>query len=353
MILILVVAAALIWHFWPAGQDKKKPPSDAPVKLATVQPSAWGDMLEAVGTALANEQVDLTARITEKVADVKFEEGQAVSAGDPLVVLSTNEAAAELAEAQATLADASREYNRVKDISLAAIPKAQKDQRRARFEEARARADAARSRLGDRVITAPFNGVIGLRKVSPGSLVTPGQIVASIADTSRIKVDASVPEEFLSKLAVGMKVQATTRAWPGKEFEGTIASLDNRVDPVTRAITIRAIFENPDNLLKPGMLMSLILTGPARDVIAIPEGAITALSTQHFVYKLNPDGKTVKRISVEVGARRPGLVEITKGLTPGDRIVTEGAIRLKDGAGVKPVEETRDAVPHPARGPVP
>lgn len=350
LLLLLVVVAALIWRFWPAGDAGQKGPQASPVKLATVAINPWEDMMEAVGTALANEQVDLTARITEKVTSVQFDEGQAVSAGDALVVLSTNEAAAELAAAQATLADASREYNRVKDISPAAIPKAQKDQRRARMEEARARADAARARLGDRVISAPFNGVIGLRNVSPGSLVTPGQVVATIADTSRIKVDASLPEENISKLIVGMKIQATTSAWPGKVFDGTLASIDNRVDSITRAITIRAIFENPEGYLKPGMLMALTLTSDARETIAIPEGAITAIGNQHFVYKLNADGKTVARVSVKVGTRRPGEVEITEGLEAGDTIVTEGGIRLKDGAAVAPVGESGGAAPTPPSG---
>src|SRR5690606_8183414 len=126
-----------------------------------------------------------------------------------------------LREAEATFADAQREYNRVKDLSTTAIPKAQKDQRLARFLEAKARLAAASARLKDYAIIAPFDGVLGLRNVSPGSLVQPGDVVTTIAKVDKIKVDATLPEAALSKIELGMSIKATTPARPGKEFIGT------------------------------------------------------------------------------------------------------------------------------------
>jgi membrane fusion protein (multidrug efflux system) len=188
------------------------------------------------------------------------------------------------------------------------------------------------------VITAPFAGVLGLRQVSPGSLVTPGTPIATLDDISVIKLDFSVPERFLAVLARDQDISARSETYPDRAFEGKVTSVDSRIDPVTRSIAVRAEIPNPDLLLRPGMLMAVQLFREPRDTLAVPEIAILQVGMDSFVFRVTAE-ETAERVAVELGARRKGEVEIVRGLTAGDRIVTEGAVKLRDGARVSLAED--------------
>ena len=193
--------------------------------------------------------------------------------------------------------------------------------------------DVVRAQLSDRVITAPFDGILGLRRVSPGSLVTPGTAIATLDDISVIKLDFSVPERYLAVLSKGQDIAARSETYPDREFAGKVASVDSRVDPVTRSVAVRAEVPNLERLLRPGMLLSVRLYQSPRETIVVPEIAVIQVGTEAFVYRVAQD-QTAERVKVGLGARRQGEVEVTEGLKSGDTIVSEGAVKLREGARV-------------------
>lgn len=298
----------------------------------------WVDQIEALGTALANESVTITAKVTEVVRKVRFNDGDRVRQGDVLVELTGQAEVANLREAQAALNEAEQQLARLEPlVAQGTLPRAQLDTQRAMRDSARARADAIRARLDERVITAPFAGVLGFRQVSDGALVTPGTVIATLDDIDLIKLDFTVSERHLSAVRAGQQVAATSVAWPGREFVGTVTSVGSRVDPVSRAVALRAELGNPDYLIKPGMLMTVALSTQPRRAIAIPELALVQVGTRQSVFRIGADD-TVSQVEVRTGARRRGEVEIVSGLEEGDRIVREGTGKLRDGLRVAVVD---------------
>ncbi|HEU5467752.1 MAG TPA: efflux RND transporter periplasmic adaptor subunit [Steroidobacteraceae bacterium] len=299
---------------------------------AKVAPVEWRDAVEALGTARANESVTLTAKVSETVRKVGFDSGDVVQAGDVIVDLSSGAQLAGLEEARAAYREAERQLARGQELEeTKIISESQLDTQRATRDAAKARMDVVRAQLSDRVITAPFDGVLGLRQVSPGSLVTPGTPIATLDDISLIKLDFQVPERFLAVLQRGQAVSARSGTYPDREFAGQVTSVDSRVDPVTRSVTVRAEIPNPDRLLRPGMLMSVEVLLEPRAAIVVPEIAVVQVGTQSFVYRVKAD-QTVERAPVTLGSRRQGEVEVTRGLSAGARVVVEGTVKLRDGA---------------------
>lgn len=319
--------------------DANATPPATRVIAAAVMPVQWRDSIEALGTTRANESVTITAKVSEIVRKVAFESGDVVEAGAVLVDLSSGAQLAGLEEARAAYQEAERQLTRQQELAdRQLIAVSQIDTQRAARDAARARMNVVRAALSDRVITAPFDGVLGLRQVSPGSLVTPGTPIATLDDISVIKLDFSVPERFLAVLARGQEISARSDTYPDRAFEGMVTSVDSRIDPVTRSVAVRAEIPNPELLLRPGMLMGVQLFQEPRDTLAVPEIAILQVGMDSFVYRVTAE-ETAERVAVELGARRKGEVEIVRGLSAGDRIVTEGAVKLRDGARVSLAED--------------
>jgi membrane fusion protein (multidrug efflux system) len=315
-----------------AGSDE--PPPATTVVTAKVAPREWRDAIEALGTARANESVTLTAKVSETVRKVAFDSGDVVRAGDVIVDLSSGAQLAGLEEARAAYQEAERQLARGQELAQSKIiSESQLDTQRSTRDAAKARMDVVRAQLSDRVITAPFDGVLGLRQVSPGSLVTPGTPIATLDDISVIKLDFTVPERYLAVLERGQDITALSETYPDREFAGKVASVDSRVDPVTRSVTVRAEIPNPERRLRPGMLLTVRLYQAPRQAIVVPEIAVTQIGTDAYVYRVGED-QTASRVKVTLGARRRGEVEIASGLAQGDTIVTEGAVKLRDGARV-------------------
>lgn len=314
-----------------SGEGERSAPA---VTVQQVQPRPWNDVVRALGTATALESVVVTAKVSETVEQVHFDSGDVVEAGDPLVTLSGRQQRAALAEAQATADEAERLYRRQAELAeQQLIARAMLDSQRATRDAARARVAQIRAQLADRVVNAPFSGVLGLRQVSPGSLVTPGTPIATLDDTSTMYVDFPVPEALLARIEPGQQLVATSAAFPEREFSGEVATIDSRIDPATRAVMVRGQFPNADGLLRPGMLMQVVLSQPARPALLVPEIAVVQVGNSSFVYRLKPDS-TVERVDVQVGGRRDGWAEITSGLTAGDRIVIDGTGKLRPGIRV-------------------
>ena len=314
----------------PAGN--RAPP--ATVTTTAVASKPWSDAIEALGTARANESVMITAKVTETVVRVNFEDGDLVEAGDVLVDLSGRAEVAGLAEAAASFRESERLFQRQQQLTAQKlIPASQLDTQRAAMETARARLDATRARLSDRVITAPFAGVLGFRQVSPGTLVTPGTTIASLDDVTLMKLDFAVPEAYLAALSSGQPITASSNAYPDREFTGRVTTVDSRIDPATRAVTVRAEIPNPDRLLRPGMLLTLRVFQPERQALVVPEISVIQVAQNAHVFRVLPDD-TVEQVDVTLGQRRRGEVEVIEGLAAGDRIVVDGTVKLRQGSSV-------------------
>jgi membrane fusion protein (multidrug efflux system) len=313
------------------------------VTTTVVSAVPWVDSIEAVGTSKARESVTLTAKITETVRKVNFRDGQSVDAGDVLVELTSGQQVAALAEAHATYKDAERLMNRNQDlVRQGTVSRQVGDTAQATHDSTKARVDLLRAQLSDRVVIAPFSGVLGLRQISAGALVTPGAVITTLDDIDAIKLDFAVPERFLSALAPDQDVVARSAAFPEREFRGKVVSLDSRVDPVTRAVLVRAELANTDHALRAGMLLMVNVLRPSREALAVPEIAVVQVGSNAFVYRVGADDK-VEQVKVSLGARRRGEVEISEGIEAGARIVVDGTVKLRDGAKITESVATQGA----------
>jgi membrane fusion protein (multidrug efflux system) len=291
------------------------------------------DQVEAIGTTRANESVTIAAKLTDTVSRVHFEDGQMVQAGDVLVELTNLEQAALLDEAEANARDARNQAGRLE--SMAAdnlVPLSELDAAQARLSAAQARYQSIVARLEDHLIRAPFSGLLGFREVSEGTLVTPGSPITTLDDVSIIKLDFSIPEVHLNLVRPGLNLTAASSAFPDQTFSATVRTIGSRIDQNTRAATVRAHIENPDLLLKPGMLLTVRLTTATREVLMVPESALIQRSSEAFVYTIS-DGRAGMR-QISTGVRREGWIEVEYGLEPGEAVITEGTIKIRDGAPV-------------------
>ena len=289
--------------------------------------------LEAVGTARAREAVEVTSKAANTVTAVRFEEGQRVGKGAVLVELDGAQARADLAAAEAALKESESNHRRSQDLfARQALSQSQLEQIEAALVGNRARVAAAQARLSDTIIRAPFAGRVGLRRVSVGSLVSPGTLITTLDDTAVMKLDFDVPEAFLSILQPGLAVAATSVAYPGRVFTGEVSSVDSRVDPVSRSVTVRAELPNGEALLKPGMFMAVRLTREPMDGLVVAESAIVPERGSTFVFVVEA-GKVTKR-EVTLGRREPGQVEVLSGLESGERVVVQGTQKVREGSTV-------------------
>ncbi|MBE2190927.1 MAG: efflux RND transporter periplasmic adaptor subunit [Alphaproteobacteria bacterium] len=301
------------------------PQTPANVVVTKIVPVLFEETIDAIGTAQSNESADITSTVTETIKSINVTEGQFVETGTVLVELSDEE---ELA----TLNEATRSYMRYNALTKKNLGSA------ADRDVSLAKMEVAKAQLNERRITAPFNGVIGIREVSIGDLVTPGTIITTIDDVDPIKLDFSVPESYISSLSNGMKIKARTEAYPDKIFEGEIYTIDSRVDPDTRSIRVRAIVANLNGELRPGLLMKVLIIRRAFEALAVPEEAIQSAGDRMSVYVVDAEGQVSSK-AVVTGLREPGYVEIISGLTQGDSVIIEGQMKTGDGASVKIVEE--------------
>ncbi|MCU0560438.1 MAG: efflux RND transporter periplasmic adaptor subunit [Desulfobacterales bacterium] len=350
-ILLTGVAAAL------ALRSGQPPPSvlaqsaDRPVTVtaAPVVYVVMFDRIEALGTVFANESAAISATVTERVVALHFEDNQFVRKGDPIATLSQQEVQAARDAAVEQLTEHQRELNRLESLlQNQSVSRQAYDQRKTLLRITQQRIKELEARLQDRSIRAPFSGVLGLRKISVGALVQPGDLITTIDDVSRIKLDFAVPETYIPLLAPGAAVSATSRILGGRTFEGTVAGIDTRVDPATRSVVVRALVPNPDRALKPGMLLTVTLLKNERRSLVVPEEAIVPFQRRTFVWVVDPGASaSVERREVTTGGRRPGVVEILNGLAQGERVVVRGTDQLRPGSRVV-VMQTEPLPPGPA-----
>ena len=329
LVVLLQLAGETTASAAQAPENKPKHVIVAPVVLEQIS-----DRTEALGTARANESVDITANVSEKIKQIHFEDGQQVKAGELLVVLNHDEEQANLKQAQAVRGERKLALDRLLQLDerkLAATDEI--DRTRLELEQAQASITAIKARISDRVIRAPFDGIVGLRDISVGALVEAGDLIATLDDTSRIKLDFSVPTIFLAELKPGLKIRARATALDNREFLGEVKSIDSRVDPVTRSVQVRALLPNPDGSIIPGILMQVDLLRNTRQAMVIPEAALLPLANKQYVMvRINKDGKdTVEKRDVQIGIRMPGYVEILSGLNVDEYVITHGNSKVRPG----------------------
>jgi len=293
------------------------------------------DVVEALGTAQANESLVLTAKVTDTVRRVNFEDGEYVQAGTVLIELTNEEEEALLAEARANLENAENQQRRLEYLSGRGLSaESELDIARSRTAASAARLDTVLARLRDRLIQAPFTGLLGFRDVSPGTLVTRATAITTLDDISVIKLDFTVPETFLRIMQPGAVIFANSASWGARLFEGEIRTVNSRVDPVTRAFVVRAHIRNDDGALRPGMLLTVQVVTQERRALTIPESAVLQSGGRSYVYVIGAENIARQR-DIEIASRQVGIVEVGAGLAVGDRVVTEGLIKLRAGAPVR------------------
>lgn len=329
------VLAAVLLVSGPVAAQARGPAS---VFVAAVGKQDFAVRIEALGTLMPNERVDLTLNVADRVTAIYFDDGERVTAGKTLLSLAQREQVALVKSAEATAEEARRQYERAQQLaSQDAIAQTSLDAARRDLDSATAQLRAVQVRQKDRVLVAPFDGVLGFRMVSVGSYVRPGDVVATLVDDSEMNLDFAVPSNFIQALKTGVTVTATTDDLPGMEFAGEIDSVDNAIDVVTRSVRVRAVLPNPDRDLKSGMFMRVTILADSRSALSVPEGAIQPLGPDNFVFLVaQEDGKEVaRRRKIQIGIRQGGNVEVLSGLSEGDRIVTDGAIRVREGGELK------------------
>ena len=333
--LLIVGAAASLAACGSGGAEKGRERPPPLVKAEPASTMQFADVIEAIGTANANEQVTLAAPVTERIVRLNFDDGSFVRAGQVVAVLQQAEQSAQLNEAQARSRETQQQLGRITELKQRGFAtQSNYDAQLAAAQAARAQAQQVRAQIGDRVVRAPFSGWVSLRNISVGAIASQGTEIATISDLSTIKLDFTVPETMLSAIRPGLQIEARAAAYPDQPFRGQIHTIDPVIDPNTRAVKVRARLPNPDRLLRPGMMLTVNIQNQPRMSLSVPELAVIGEGESRFVYILDDQGKA-RRTAVRAGVRSAGRVEILEGLRPGQRVITEGVVKVADGMQVR------------------
>ncbi|MDT0593396.1 efflux RND transporter periplasmic adaptor subunit [Glaciecola petra] len=334
---VIVLVAFLIYLNWPQeqGQQGGRAGGLTPVVVQKATNEAFPIVVEALGTAVANESVNITAQQAQTVTKVLFEDGAVVKQGQLLVELNNRAQIARLNELNINLTEAKRQLERIKGLAQQSAASEQLlDEQQSRVQSILAQREVAKANLQELTVSAPFSGRLGIRQVSIGSLIRPGDTITTLDDLSIMKVDFSIAEVHLSSVQQGQRVFVTSIAYPGEQFEGQITNIESRIDPQTRSIQVRAQIPNKDLRLRPGMLMQINLEKRVLNALVVPESALVPQGDEQFVFVVNGENKAIKTLVV-VGERKPGWVQITSGLNAGQKVITQGTLRVRDGSPVR------------------
>lgn len=322
----------------PLGVAKPPATSYAPsVIVESVTSQTIHTPLEAIGTTKALNTIILTPNTTEKVSEILFKEGTLVRKGDILLRLNQQEEQATLDSALALFSEAKEALGRAEGLKKSDnISNADLKKRKTDLLEAEARINILKSHIRDLTLVAPFDGIIGLTDISLGELVQPGDRIASLSDISSLKIDFDVPDLYLKDIKEGQTLKAFVEAYPQKTLTGQIKTIDTSVNPNTRTVIIRALIDNKDLLLKPGMIANVVIETSPRNALLIPEKSVIQDGKKSFVFLFDPKTQLVKRTLITLGSRLKDKVEVLTGLKESQHIITEGKIKIRDGIKVAP-----------------
>ena len=299
-----------------------------------VQRESIGDRLEAIGTLFANESVTVTAKTQGIIRSIAFDDGQTIKKGEEIAAIDAGEQDAALNVELANLEQQRKELARIQSLASSNnIALSRLDEMTAAVKKAEANVAAARVRSTDRRIIAPFSGIVGTRRISVGALVSPGTAVATLDDISVVKLDFAIPETFMSSLHPGLEIEASASAYKNDLFKGKVIAVDARVDTATRSVNVRALLQNDDLRLRPGMLMVVDLINDPRDALMVSEASLVPENGAQYLYVIGADN-AANRVAVTIGTRRHGSVEIVKGVKEGDLVIKEGMQDMRSGTRV-------------------
>ncbi len=320
----------------------------------------WALTLNAVGTVNAVNGVEVTTQVGGEVQSIRFKSGDTVKKGDTLIVLESAADQAQLQALEATARLAEQEFGRYQSLyKRGSISRSELDTRRAQRDQAMAQAQAQRAQLGYKTVRAPFDGVLGIRKVDLGEYLQPGTPVVTLAQLAPIYVNFSLPQQNFSQIQDGLEVHATLDAYPDETFAGTVTAIESGVEQATRNFTAQATFDNGGHKLRPGMFAHVEVRLPqSSEVVVIPRTAISYAPYGDTIYVVEdaPKGKDqksdkiVKKRFVKLGMQRGDLIAVLKGLKPGEVVATSGLLKLRNDAPVvidNQVQPEASAHPHP------
>jgi len=356
--LVIVVALGSYKGYSIYQQMQKLAAPLKPVSVSAVEAASqpWQSRLTTVGSLTAFQGVELTSETRGQVKQVFFDSGQQVERGQPLLQLKNSVEKAALATAEASLGLARIEFKRAQDLlKRQVLAKSEFDRLAAELAKSDAVVAQLKAVLAKKEIRAPFSGTIGIRKVDVGSQLSYGTPFATLQNLDKLYLDFFLPEQNLPLLKVGQSVLTTVSAYPGEVFQAQISAISPKVETNTRNVQIRASLDNPGGRLLPGMFAGLaVLYGLQEDAVVIPETAVTFTLYGNTVYvvgpKLDDDGKALldedgqpqliaQRRNVQTGERRDALVHMRSGLKAGEKVVTNGQLKLDDGTLIKLVAD--------------
>lgn len=316
------------------------------VTVAEAKQQTWSTTIPAIGTLRALNGVNVTTTVAGQVEDIQFKSGETVRAGQVLVEIDSDieKANRDAAEADAKLAEAN--YERVSSLKEGSVvSKARIDENLYAMHATRARVAALDAQIAKKTITAPFDGVLGIRQIDVGEYIQPGTAIVNLQDLETLRVEFSVGQRDISEVVPGRKITVTSDAVPGKTFTGEVTSLEPRVDPATGVIRVEGSLPNPDGILRPGVFVTVeVDLADERDVVVLSQSAISYNLYGDFVYVVEPktegaEHPTVKRVVVKTGDRRGGDVVVESGIAAGDVVVTSGQLKLSPGMQIDASEE--------------
>ena len=354
---IIGIKASQIMDLIAAGKTFQIPPISIQVTEAITQ--SWADQFDTVGTIESVQGVTLANEVAGKVEKIAFESGSMVAAGDVLVILDKASEEAQLRSAMAAAELANLNLSRTRELrKTSVISQSELDTAESQQKNTAARVEELQWMLQKRTIKAPFSGRVGIRQIQEGQFLQAGAPIVSLQSLDPVYVNFSLPQQRLSDLSVGMKVQATTDALAGRVFEGRLTAIDAEVDPLTRNIRLQATMANQDGGLRPGMFAAVSAIAPVeKKHIIIPGTAVifAAYGNSVFVVKeeADKDGKphlVCDQKFVRLGSRKGDFVAVEEGLQEGEKVVSAGGFKLHKGASVVIAEGER---PVPSTSPQP
>jgi membrane fusion protein (multidrug efflux system) len=342
VVLLLIFGGIFGFKFLQIRQmmsQMSQPRPPATVASSEVRIEQWQPTLQAIGSLVAVNGIEVSSEVDGVISEIHFESGQQVQRGDPLVRLDDNvdRAALEALRAAARLAEV--QFKRATELlPKKAVSKSSYDESKAAYEAALALVHEQQARVARKTIRAPFSGLVGLRLADLGQFLKAGAAIVRLESLDPLYVDYSLPERYLPRLALDQQVRIRVDALPDETFTGTLTAMDAGIDEGTRSIKLRATISNTDGRLRPGMFAEVeTLQGETTEVLTVPRTAISFNTYGNFAFVIEQqDGKqVVKRRQLTTGDIREGRVVIREGLQAGEQVVRAGLVKLRDGQAVQ------------------
>lgn len=347
VVLATVVCAGLVgYNFFRDAMIAKffstmQPPAQT-VSATTVETRAWSPGIAAIGTARAENGVELAVQIGGLVKDIRFKPNQKVAAGEVLVQIDDAVERADLIDAEAAVRLGEANLDRSSTLRERGFnSQANLDQIEAQLAAARSKLARYRALIDQKEVKAPFSGTIGIARINPGQYLQPGTVVATLQSLDRMKVDFTVPEQMRDKIAIGQSVRFGSSD-ASLDHAGKIIGIDPRIDPQTRLVSVQALLDdNGDGAVVPGQFLRVrVDLPPEPNVVTVPQTAVVSSLYGDYVYVVEPkaDAPTVlvvKQTFIKVGRRQGAVAEVLSGISAGDRVVASGQNKLQPGSTVK------------------